>query len=108
MRKAGRFEAVQPQHVEREGQYAAHGMGHVTPPRVRQADPVTDRGGLGDAAPDVADREAAKQRVVVAKDEERVALVLAQLTLILAQATPKRRARQLIAGPLRFPANKML
>src|SRR5262245_10331428 len=75
---------------------------------MRKADPVADRGGLGDAASDVTDRQATKQGVVVVEDEEGVALILAQLALILAQPAAESGSRQLIAGPLRFPANKVL
>ena len=90
------------------GNTAAHGIGHVAPPRVRKADPVADRGGLRDAAPDVADGQTAKQHVVGAENEEGVTLVLAQFALILAQAAAKGRTRQLVAGPLRLPADQML
>jgi hypothetical protein len=68
------------------------------------ADPVAERGGLRDAAPDVADAEASQQhRVGLPEDEEGVAQVLLQLALVLAQAPAEGRARQLIARPLRLP-----
>src|SRR5262245_39491167 len=60
MRQTGGLEPMQSQHVEGERQHGTHGLGHVAPLRVRQADPVADRGGLGDAAPDVTDGQTTK------------------------------------------------
>src|SRR5262249_13931053 len=47
-------------------------------------------------------------RVPMPQNEEGVALVIAQLAVILAQAPAKGRARQLIARPLRLPNGQML
>ena len=44
----------------------------------------------------------------VAKNEEGVTLILAQFALILTQPASKGGTRQLVAGPLRLPADEML
>ena len=47
-------------------------------------------------------------RVGLAEDQEGVALVVAQLALVLAQAPAEGRARQLVARPLRLPRRQVL
>ena len=109
MRQACRLQPMQAERDEGEGQHGLDGVGHVAATDVGRADPVADRGRLGDAAPHVADAEAADQRRIrLAEDQEGVALVLPQLALVLAQAPAEGRARQLVARPLRLPDGQML
>ena len=86
-----------------------HCLGHQAAACIGCAHPVSDRGSLRHAAPDVADVEPSEQRTVyVGEDEVGIALVVAQLALELAQAPPEGGARKLVARPLRLPGGEMV
>ena len=109
MRQTRRLQPMQAERGECERQGRPDGIAHVAAASIRRADPVPYRGGLGDAAPDVADAEATQQRGVrVAEDEEGKALVVPQLALILPQPPSERRACQLVARPLRLSHGQVL
>jgi len=77
-RNAGSFDAMQPQRLEGERQEAADRRRHVSPARMGRARPIAEIAGLGAAAPDIGERQAADQNVVVlAKYEERIGEIAA-------------------------------
>src|SRR6185437_11609757 len=107
MRQAGRLDAVQLQALEGKAQHQAEAGGHVSPPGIALADPISEARGLGDAAADVAQAEPADQRAVVAAEqEEAVALVGAPVRHIALEATAKGGARQRIGRPARLPRHE--
>ena len=56
---------MQPQPVEGEVEHQRQRRGHISLPREGLADPVAEARGLGDAAPQVGQADAADQRLVV-------------------------------------------
>src|SRR5580658_8006896 len=71
-RQARGFDAMEPQCLENEGHKRAHRVEHIALSGEALADPIAERAALRDAAANVRQCTAAKQRIVFgAKDEER-------------------------------------
>ena len=100
---------MQAERGERERRDGPHRVGHQAAAGIGCTDPVADRRRLGDAAPDVADVEAADQpQRRVGEDEVAVAEVVARLALGRPQAAAEGRAGELVARPLRLPGREVL
>ena len=104
MGQAGGLEPVQPQGGEGKARGGAHGAGHVAPPGMGLSHPVTEGGGLGDAAPYLAERQSAEQRMVaLPEDEEWISLVPVDLLRVTPEAPAEGAARQIVGRPGRLP-----
>src|SRR5262249_36705315 len=107
VRQAGGLQAVQPEIVEDEGQDGAQAVGHQSLPGIGLAHPVSDRRGLGDAAADIADVDAAGQAAaLVGENEQPVGLARPPFAGLLAQAAAEMIAPQGILRPGRFPGGE--
>src|SRR5882724_5821332 len=102
--QAGGLDTVQAEAVEDEQHERLQRLGHIALARIGLADPIAEIRGLGDAAADIAEIDAAQQGMVVAaEDEEAVAAVFMPFERGLAQAAAKGRPRQRVDGPGRLP-----
>src|SRR5579872_7167802 len=73
-------------------------------PRVRRADPITERRRLSDATPDAADGDAPEQRVgAFFEYQKRIRFITRDFVSLAPQAPTESGARQIIGGPGRLP-----
>ena len=104
MHQTGRLHPVQAQRAEGEAQAQPHRIRHITLTGEGHAHPIAEAAALRDAAPDIAQRDAAQQLVVIlAEQEEGVALVALPLLGIALQAAAIGGAAERIARPGRLP-----
>jgi hypothetical protein len=102
--QAGGLEPVQAQLVEHEGQHRAQGVGHQALAGIGLAHPIADRSGLGDAAANVAEIDAADQAAaIVEEDEQAIGLARPPFADLLAQPAAEVVTAQRVVWPGRFP-----
>ena len=70
-RDAGGFQPVQPQRGEGERDQRAHRRRHEAVAHIRKPHPIAEAAGLGDAAADIGERQAADERAVGAAEERK-------------------------------------
>ena len=104
---AGRFQTMQPQRRECEGNNRLYRRGHVAVAYVGQAHPIAEAAGLRYAASDIGERQSANQRVVgVAADQEGVALVGPQILGIPPDPPAEGGPAEIVSRPSRLPGGE--
>ena len=106
-RQAGSLNAVQPQRAEAMGHGGTHRLGHVTLAGKGFADPIAEACGVGVAAPDVDEAQAAHERPVMAAENEiAIGFVVPRQIATPAHPGAKRRRGEFRFAPARLPGLK--
>src|SRR5690348_2603531 len=95
---------MQSQRLEGIGNERPQRGAHIALPRIGLADPVTDAAGLGHAAAQIGERNAAKERVVfITENQKRVSLIGALILVVTLQAAAKCGTGEIICWPDGLP-----
>src|ERR1700733_10701299 len=102
--QASGLDPVQPQTREGKPHHCANRTRHQPFSCEGQAHPIAKRRRLGDAALDLAERQAADQNIIAfAEDQEGIGLVFRNLLRMPAKPAAERCAGQVVARPCRLP-----
>jgi hypothetical protein len=108
-RDAGGLQPMQPQIRERKAHRRRDRTRHIAAARIGRAHPVAEGRGLGDAAADASDRDAADQRMIaLAEDHERVGLVARHFLGLAAKSAAEGAAGEVVRRPGRLPGDKKI